>query len=283
MLSTQKITSRDNARLKLARKVRDGKDDQLIFVEGIRLSGEALRSDLSARECVVSTKALKDERVKILAAAVIGNGIKVSEVSEDIFRTIADTDNPQGIILICDRPGSKRKDFEKRFNFSTDSIPVVIFLDEVNNPSNLGAILRTAEAADAAGVIVSKSSADPFSTKATRASMGSVFRLPVWNGVDLGKTVDWAHERGMIVTAADIAGDKVYTHIDWRMPRLLVFGSEAHGLSDNHKKKIEDLISIPISESVESLNLAVSAGVILFEAKRQIGASISNDSRLPVY
>ncbi|MGH7784531.1 MAG: TrmH family RNA methyltransferase, partial [Candidatus Binatia bacterium] len=202
--------------------------------------------------------------------AVAGSGAKVGEVGEDLFRSIADTDSPQGIAVICDRPGTGQKDFEERFNLSNEQIPLVIFLEEVNNPSNLGAIVRTAEAAGAAGVIVSKGSADPFSAKAVRASMGSAFRLPVWSGVDLGTAVTWAGERGMIVTAADIDGDKIYTHIDWRKPRLLVFGSEAHGLSDAHKNKVEDLITIPTSANVESLNLAVSAGVILFEAKRQI-------------
>ncbi|SRR5258708_4099896 len=276
MLSTQKITSRDNARLKHARKVRDGKIDDSIFVEGMRLCEEGLRSNIEISECFVSSRALKNERIKVLAVAVIANEVRIQELPEDIFRSIADTDSPQGIVLICKRPSSKRKDFEAHFHLTPDQIPVVIFLEEANNPANLGAILRTAEAADAAGLIVSKNSADPFSTKSLRASMGSAFRLPIWNGADLGKVVEWARERSLIMTATDIDGDKLYTHIDWKVPRILVFGSEAHGLSESDKKKIEEQIRIPINSSVESLNLAVSAGVILFEAKRQMISSATD-------
>jgi len=272
MLATHKITSRDNARLKHARKVRDGKSDDAIFVEGIRLCEEALRSNMDVSECFVSSKALKNERVKVLAAAVVGNDVRISELPDEIFRSIADTDSPQGIALICKRPSCKRKDFEVHFHLATDRVPVVIFLEEANNPANIGAILRTAEAADAAGVIVSKNSADPFSARALRASMGSAFRVPIWQGTDFGKAVAWARTLSLIITAADISGDKVYTQIDWKVPRLLVFGSEARGLAEGDKRKIDDLIRIPINSRVESLNLAVSAGVILFEAKRQFGS-----------
>jgi TrmH family RNA methyltransferase len=270
MLTTNKIASRENAKLKHARKVRDGKEGDAIFVEGLRLCEEALRSDLTVRECFASTKFLKGERARILAAAVLGNGVAVNEINDALFKSIADTDNPQGIALICDRPRSGRKAFEARFQLSTENVPAVIFLEDTNNPSNLGAILRVAEAAGAAGVIVSENSADPFSAKAIRASMGSAFRVPIWHTASFAEALRWARERTLIVTAADIVGEKLYTQIDWKVPRFLVFGSEAHGLREREKKKVEDLIRIPMSATVESLNLAVSAGVILFEAKRQI-------------
>ena len=270
MIKTEKITSRDNARLKLARRVRGGREDGAMFVEGIRLAEDASRSSVRIQECFVSSKAFKNERVKNLAARLINSGINVNEVSDDLFSSISDTENPQGLLLICDRPVDGRADLEMAIGDLDGKIPIVVFLDEANNPSNLGAILRTAEAAVVQGVIVSKNSADPFSPKSLRASMGSAFRIPVWTEVSLGDAAEWAREHRMIVTAADIEGDKTYSQINWKLPRLMVFGSEAHGLREVDKEKVQDLIKIPMDSNVESLNLAVSAGVILFEAKRQI-------------
>lgn len=269
MIETVKITSRDNARLKNVRKVRDGKEPALILVEGIRLSEEARQSGLSIRDCFISTKALGNGRVRAFADAISSEAI-IHEVSPEAFRSISNTENPQGLLLICDRPACSREIFEANLLTSKGRLPLVLFIEEVNNPSNLGAIMRTAEAAGARGVMVSKNSADVFSPKALRASMGSAFRLPVWFGADLDQASDWARERKMQVTAADKDGDKTYTQVNWNEQRLLVFGSEAHGLSKADKTKIGDMIVIPIDPNVESLNLAVSAGVVLFEAKRQV-------------
>jgi TrmH family RNA methyltransferase len=145
----------------------------------------------------------------------------------------------------------------------------VIFLFEINNPSNLGAIFRTAEAAGAAGVIISAKSAAAFSPKAMRAALGANLRLPIWENARFEQVLIWASETKAITTAADINAVKKYTEIDWNQPRLLIFGSEAHGLSENARTSIEELIYIPMQNDVESLNLAVSCGIILFEAHRQ--------------
>jgi len=270
MADTNKITGRDNPRLKFAKRVRDGKEKGAIFVEGVRLAEEALRSRISVRECFVATRALTNERVKTLVESLNAAGIVIHELSAEMFRSISDTENAQGILLICEKPEQSRKTFEKAIRFSTGKIPLILFLEEVNNPSNLGAIVRTAEAAGASGVIVSRNSADAFSPKSLRGSMGSAFRVPIWAGADLNKAIEWANERKITVTAADVDGNENYTQIDWKTPRLLVFGSEGHGLADAEKEKIDDLIRISIDANVESLNLAVSAGVILFEARRQL-------------
>ena len=176
MIKTEKITSRENTRLKFARRVRDGREDGAIFVEGIRLAEDALRSSVRIQECFVSSKALKNERVETLTTRLINTDAKINEVSDDLFSSISDTENPQGLLLICDRPEEGRVDLERATRDFDGKIPIVVFLDEANNPSNLGAILRTAEAAGVQGVIVSKNSADPFSPKSLRASMGSVRR-----------------------------------------------------------------------------------------------------------
>ena len=251
------ITSRDNQRLVNARKIRDGKVADKMFIEGRRLAEEALRSDILIEECFFSDEFDDDK----LRNAFHGS---VFEVPASLFRSIADTDQPQGVILIAQRPKTGSSVL-----IAASAVPVVVFLKEINNPSNLGAVIRTAEAAGVAGVIVSNNSADVFSTKALRAAMGSSFRVPIWEGVQFEEAVQWAKDQGLITTAADTLATQFYTNVDWKKPRLLVFGSEAHGLSNDELEKIAEKIAIPLENGVESLNLSVSAGIILFEAKKQ--------------
>ncbi len=263
------ITSRENQKLKDARKVRDGKIGESMFVEGVRLAEEAIRSGVRIKECLIA-ESFTGDRANSILELLREKGIDANSVSDPVFRSVADTGQSQGIVLICDQPESSRVSFESRLSEDPSAMQLVVFLQEINNPSNLGAITRTAEAAGVAGLICSENSADPFSPKALRASMGSAFRLPIWHGAEIDEVFDWAIERGRRLTAADAFGDRSYTQIDWNSPRLLVFGSEAHGLSGNDKIRINDLVKIPMNSSVESLNLAVAAGVILFEARRQI-------------
>ena len=263
MNEIEKITSRDNQRLVMARKIRDGKVTERIFIEGRRLAVEALRSDISIDECFVA-EGFKDVD---LILGVAKRTSAIYEIPARIFKSIADTDQPQGIILIAQRPRTGADAIKSRTGVAR--LPVIAFLKEVNNPSNLGAIMRTAEAAGVSGAIVSTRSADVYSPKALRAAMGSSFRLPIWENADFDEVLKWAKEGNLVTTAADVSASKNYTQIDWKSSRLLIFGSEAHGLNDDELSKIDELIKIPMESNVESLNLAVSAGIMLFEAKRQ--------------
>ena len=267
MRSIETITSRDNQRLKFARQVRDGKDKAFIFIEGSRLADEALRSELVITNCFAVDGSVAD---KILGERRRGE-IDIAEVPERLFDSIADTKQSQGVILIAERPSTDKRSVISS-NLLRTGVPIAVFLHEVNNPSNLGAVIRAAEAAGAAGIITSKRSADVFAPKALRASMGSAFRMPIWASADLEEALSWASENGMIITATDTTAAADHTDVDFKLPRLLIFGSEAHGLANIDPQLIEERVTISMSSAVESLNLAVSAGVILFEAKRQIDA-----------
>lgn len=246
------ITSRENAKLKLARGARDGRESGFVFVEGVRLVEEALRSDV--------------EIVYVFASADFDMSDRFSDftnlyfVEPRIFRSLADTENPQGIMALVRRPSWSLADIVPGF---------VVLLHRINNPSNLGAVVRTAEAAGVTGLITTTGSADAFSPKALRASMGSAFRLPIVERIHFDDAMAWARKRGLVSTAADISGQVRYSDLDWTVPRLIVFGSEAHGLDDGELSLINEKILIPMENEVESLNLAVSSGIILFEAKRQ--------------
>lgn len=253
------ITSRDNRRLVDARKVRDGKVTELIFLEGRRLVGEALRSGVVLDECLVTESFDGPE----LLDAVDGR-CEVRRVAERLFGSITDTETSQGIVVIAQRPATSVAELD----VAAAEVPMVVFLNEINNPSNLGAIFRTAEGAGIAGVIVSTGSADAFSPKALRAAMGANLRLPVVEGVSFDAAIDWAKESGLITTAAAARGAVSYIDIDWKRPRLVVLGSEAHGLSERELESVNETVDIPMADGVESLNLGVAAGILMFEARR---------------
>lgn len=260
MTEIARITSRQNRRLVYARKVRDGREPSLMFIEGKRLANEAFSSMIKIRECFFT---LNLETADLTRAAA-AKGAEVIELTDAAMNSISAVDNSQGIALIAERPKPPADIFECR-----GSIPLFIFLSEVNNPSNLGAVVRSAEAAGASGVFISVGSAGAFSPKSLRASMGSAFRMPIAEGASLGEVINQAVRHGVSVLALDAAAGESYLDIDWRQPNLLVVGSEAHGLSDEQIRKMDRTINIPMSEPVESLNLSVAAGIVLFEARRQ--------------
>ena len=261
------IASRDNQKLKYARKVRDGKSTDAVFIEGVRQCEEALRAHLKVNECFFEESFAAHERGAEILKKISNSQTFAAQVDAKIFHTIADTKNSQGIILIAEKPKTDKETFEKKL--ALKPIDLVVFLSEVNNPSNLGAIMRTAEAAGISGLIVSSNSADAFSPKATRSALGANLRLPIWENTDFAPIISWARNMNLMTTAADINGSEIYTEIDWKIPRMLVFGSEARGLSAEEKSQVDQLILVPMKNGVESLNLAVSSGIILFEANRQ--------------
>jgi TrmH family RNA methyltransferase len=261
-----KITSRDNQKIKITRKIRDGLIENFIFIEGLRLAGEVLRSNLKISDVFFSESFANSERGKTFLQNA--PNINLTEVSDKVFDSLSDTKNSQGIIVICEKPQTDKQFIEKNLSAKTQ-LPLVVLLHQINNPTNLGAILRTCEAVNVSGVILTKNSADVFSPKALRGAMGASLRLPILTNADFYKVLDWAKEKNLISVCADVNAKKSDLEIDWKMPRLLIFGSEAHGLSAEERENIDESLLIPMENDVESLNLAVSCGVILFEAKRQ--------------
>lgn len=258
------ISGRDNPKIKFARLVRNGKEREFIFLEGLRLAEEVLRARLPIREIFYTENFAESERGRDFLKATQKTAV---EVSEKIFASLADTKNSQGVVVVAEKPAHGKQTIEA--NLQKTESPLVLLLHQINNPSNLGAILRTAEAVGVAGIITTKNSADVFSTKALRGAMGASLRLPIWTNADFFAVLEWSHEKNLKSVCADIHGQKSYTEIDWRTGRLLIFGSEAHGLSAEEREAIDESLIIPMENGVESLNLAVACGVILFEAQHQ--------------
>jgi TrmH family RNA methyltransferase len=262
------ITSRENQRLKEVRRIREGKLRELLFVEGVRLCEEVLRSPAELLDCYYTKDLAGTKRGTELLHAVEIRRARLFQVSGKAFDSIADTKSPQGIVVVCRRPSTSFASMIESIG-KTPSIPVVIFLDRINNPSNLGAIARTAEAAGAVGLITSPGSTDIFSPKSLRASMGALLRLNVLENVPLPEAANWATSNNLITCAADGRALHTYTSVDWTIPRLLLFGSEAHGIDERYNSLVKEGIRIPMKNNVESLNVAVSSGILLFEAVRQ--------------
>lgn len=261
-----KITSRDNQRLKLARKTREGFVKENIFIEGFRLAKEAAYSDLKILDVFISRNFRQSESNLDFLAGL--NNPNVAEVSDKIFDSLSDTKNSQGIVLICKKPLTGKSVLEANLS-KPRQLPLLVLLHQINNPSNLGAILRTCEAVNVAGIALTENSADVFSPKASRGAMGANLRLPIWTNAGFKEVLDWAKARKLSTVCADVTAEKSYLEVEWKKPRLLIFGSEAHGLREEEREMIDESLLIPMENNVESLNLAVSAGVILFEAKRQ--------------
>ncbi len=266
-LKMQKITSRDNQKLKFARKIRDRSEKDFLFVEGVRLAEEFLKSELVIFDCFFTPDFTSNERNKNLLDQISDKIENLFEIPERIFNSLSDTKNTQGLILIGEKPRTGIQDI----NLQTpefQKFPFVVFLHEINNPNNLGAVLRTVEAVGVSNVIISKNSTDVFSPKALRAAMGASFRINFWTDAVFEKVLSWSGENDLATICADINSHKNLWEIDWKKPRLIIFGSEAHGLSESEREQIDEGLKIPMNPNVESLNLAVSCAVVLYEAKR---------------
>ncbi len=230
---------------------------------------DILGSNPSNEEVFVSTDFIEHHPKFI--DAISDSDTPVFALSNKIFDSIAQTKQSQGIALVAERPPTGKEIVDEKLSNAHDGLKTVLLLVEINNPSNLGAILRTASAAGTIGIVLTENSADPFSPKALRGSMGASLKIPIWENVRFEDALEWANEKGLIATAADVNSDKSYSEIDWKTGRMLIFGSEAHGLSDEKRVLVGQSISIPLQNTIESLNIAVSCGIILFEAKRQAG------------
>ena len=258
------ITSRDNSLLRHARAVRDGKAPGSIFVEGLRLCEEALRSGLKIEAVIYSEELAKKERAAALIQELERAAGKAASVSEKLLESISYTRTPQGIVVLAARRSFDARHFAARQN----SNPLLVILHRINNPVNVGAILRTAEAAGVTGVVTTAGTTDPFSAKALRGAMGAAFRLPIWTGVDYLKAIDWCREHGLRTVCADVHAAQSYSELDWIRPTAIIMGAESDGLSAEEIALADETVGIPMKGSTESLNVTVAAGILLYEASR---------------
>lgn len=259
------IVSRDNSLLRRARAVRDGKITGSIFVEGLRLCEEALASRLKIEAVIYSDHIAAKDR----AAQAIDKLKQVAKTSasanEKLLQSISFTKTPQGIVLLAERPAHDEASLARKQPAS----PLLVVAHEINNPVNVGAIMRTAEAAGVTGLITTENTCDPFSPKALRGAMGSAFRLPIWTGTDYATVISWCRLKKVRTIVADLSAATAYAELKWDQPSALILGRESTGFSSEEISAADEVVRIPMHGATESLNVAVAAGIILFEAARQ--------------
>jgi RNA methyltransferase, TrmH family len=258
------ITSPANSQLKWARRIRDSREPGLIFVEGVRLANECLKSSLKLHSAFYLAKK-KSQLVEVLRE-LERRKCPLIETALSAFKAISDTVTSQGLIVIAHEPQRRLDDV---FTVTDGMQPLIIALDQIQDPGNVGVIIRSAEASGASGAVVLTGTSSPFSPKALRSSMGSAFRFPLAEAIDVGTAIEAALSRQLTLVAADARATRAYTDYDWSEPTLIFFGNEGKGVSPEILDACAITVRIPILPSVESLNVSTAAAVMLFEAARQ--------------
>ena len=182
---------------------------------------------------------------------------------DDLFDQVADTVTPQGILGMVDMPVYS---LEEILNSRSR---LYLMLDDLRDPGNLGTMIRTSEAAGVAGVIMSKGTVDLFNPKVVRATMGAIFRVPFIYVDSLPETIMQMRKKEISVYGTILEESRVYDDPDYTKPSAVVVGNEANGISREVRESLSGRIHIPMEGSVESLNAAVAAAVVLYEASRQ--------------
>jgi TrmH family RNA methyltransferase len=253
------VSSGRNPLVQQFRDAASGAGDGLLIAEGARLVGEALDAGLTLAVAAVSPRcddAALRSRLQAAAETFV-------ECSDDVMARLSALETSPGVAVLLRRPVAREEDL------LAGGTPLVVVAAGVRDPGNLGALLRTAEAAGATGCITMRGGADPFRDKAVRGSMGSVFRLPVLHGLDDKAVAEFARRRALRLAVADGSGERDYTNADFRGPLALVVGAEAAGVPEELGRAAGERVRIPLRPPVESLNVAVAAGVLLFEVQRQ--------------
>ncbi len=207
-------------------------------------------------------RAEKSERGARLLAALQARGTPVHRMAEGLVASLSEAEASQGLLALARRPT-----FDEAALYR--ATPLVVVAVGVQDPGNLGGLLRTAEAAGATGAYLTAGTADPFSWKALRGSMGSAFRLPHVRGLTAEEALRRLRGHGLLVLATAADAEVAYDRADLRRPFALLLGSEAAGLPDEVVRGADQRLAIPMRGPVESLNVGVAAGILLFEAARQ--------------
>lgn len=260
------ITSTQNSRVKavltLRQKARERKKQGLFIVEGPRMYAE-----LAPEDCVETYVSDDYLRFHEKETEELLEGRPFEEVSGDVLRAMSDTQNPQGILAIARQKTWTLGDVlgEKM----PGKIPLLVILETLQDPGNLGTILRAGEGAGITGVVMNEETVDIYNPKVIRSTMGSIFRVPFYITKDLHGTIREIRERGVRLYAAHLRGKKAYEAMDYREASGFLIGNEAAGLTDETADLADEYVKIPMAGRVESLNAAIAVSVLIYEAARQ--------------
>ena len=257
-----RIESADNRKLKLIRKLSSRKHRDALgkyVIEGINLVEEAIRKNADI-EFVVASEDFESDRLD----AISGGIGEIHLVGRDIYEKISDTENGSGVIAVV------RRSYDRdRVIASIDTGDNVLVLDRVQDPGNIGTMIRTAVAAGYRAVLLIKGCADIYSPKVLRATAGMIFNLPVLFADDASEAVSILHELGLRVFVTEPEAKLAYYETDLSSGAALVIGNEGRGVSEELASLADERITLPMEGSVESLNAAVAAAILMYERIRR--------------
>lgn len=271
------ITSRRHPWVTRCRELAAGKPEQSddpsahaqVLLDGPHLLREALASDVPLEFVLADTRFLQKESGRTLAETLASRNIPFLECIGSVVEAASPVRTPAGVVAIARIAPA---DPDSLLRHSTNQL--IVAAGGVQDPGNLGAIMRVAEAAGAAAVISTSGSADPLSWKALRASAGSALRLPVARRIEAAKLCALAKSHGWRILATDPAAGVPHDQIDYSGRSLLLLGGEGPGLDPALIARADQRLRIDMQSPVESLNVAVAAGITLFEARRQLKSAV---------
>jgi len=265
---TEPISSAANPLVKRLRRLADRRyrrRESAFVVEGIQPVWRAVEAGWEIEDLIISPELLSVSGPAMeMVAAQESKGVRVARLTGELFGRLSDRDGPAGLAAIVRGRQARPQDLVVR--------PGSVFaaLHRIGNPGNLGTIIRTADAVAADGVILIGDSIDPFAPTAVKASMGSLFAVDVANAGDSGQFFDWAAANGVQVAATSGHAGTEHWSASYRPPLAVLLGSEGTGLPEDMLARADLRIRIPMTGTAESLNVAVAAGVTLYEVRRHV-------------
>ncbi|WP_026653069.1 TrmH family RNA methyltransferase [Butyrivibrio proteoclasticus] len=263
------ITSVNNDRVKkvltYVEKSKARREDKVFVIEGMKMLREA--PVLQVREVYVTEKFLDkatEEDKEILWR------YGAEPVSEEVMKKMADTQTPQGVLAVISQYEYTMEEVLEGYNQENEgAAPLILILENIQDPGNLGTMLRSGEGAGVTGVILSKGSADIYNPKVIRSTMGSIFRMPFIYVDNLPEVIKELSGNGIKTYAAHLKGTKSYDEFDYKEPTAFLIGNEGNGLTKETADAADIYVLIPMKGEVESMNAATSSAILTFEASRQ--------------
>lgn len=253
-----KIESKDNPAFKEAKKLKTKKERRArrsFLVEGFRFISEAFNSKCKVQEIFISEK--EEHKLYEYIEKEKLEDIKIYLIREDLLNQLCDTENPQGVVGVVNIE-----------EVSAGSDDFYVLCDMVQDPGNLGTIIRTSHAAGASGVILTKGTVDPYNSKTLRATMGSIFHIPIIEDNEL-TFIKELKEKKYSILAASLEGENNFFEEDLTNNLVICVGNEGNGLSDYIYSLSDIKIKIPMPGNAESLNVSTAAGIMIYERVRQ--------------
>jgi RNA methyltransferase, TrmH family len=260
------ITSLQNPRVKDAVRLRDGRHREKqgrILIDGARELRRAIAAGVKLLEMFVCEPLCHSDDARELLAALPHCGGDVWHVSEAVFERLAFGQRTEGVLGVAEMPRPTLATLELE-----QSCPLIAVLEGVEKPGNVGAVLRSADAAGVSAVVVANGRTDLFNPNAIRASLGTIFTMPVCEATS-GEVLEWLRQRRFQIVAARVDGSVRYTEVDCRGPTAIVLGAEAVGLSPIWSGEGITAVHLPMLGAADSLNVSATAAVLFYEALRQ--------------